>query len=577
MTDTSGAGFRPWQRPATAGDHAATPDREQQKAPPQPEGARQQKVQNVVADVLDRTHRAVNEARETQVTREGLESSLKAAQQVIHGHGELRVGRLTLQVPADKAGELTILRPQEEVIRSLADALQSGVPALVSLPEGVDGGATARWFFEVAGTPYRHQRISRITSLDALAGALRPDAQGKLRVHHGPLTECIMHGGVFVAECLEQAEKDVLAILSGLAKGVKEFHHPVSGKIVPVHPDFRLVLMTSNRTRCSAELTSACALTEVSAYTRDDHVRLLSERVGISRALASKLADKHEAIKAAQTADQPEQQIDFGRGFPLAYPMLERVAKRLKRLSTPQPQDIANALWGVYGTRLATETSKTALRAVITNDGHPEPRPPTAQTPNGHWTPVGAQVEAMAQAEAAHLAGEPVMFTAPGQAGATSMVNELARRFDRELVTVTCHPGVDPQSLIERPVFKKDGSVEFVPGVITDALLNGKVLYFDHIDHLSVERQEALLRLVEKTTLTIMKDGQAVTVPVHPESRIYFSSTAGTDRTRRTPPARERALLTEIRFDAPTLNDAFTLIPEAAPHEVHELIERVAT
>ncbi len=577
MTDTAGAGFRPWQRPATGGDSAATPEREQQKATVQPEGARQQNVQNVVADVLDRTHRALNEARETQITREGLESSLKAAQQVIHGNGELRVGRLTLQIPAGKADELTILRPQEEVIRSLADALTSGVPALVSLPEGVDGGATARWFFEVAGTTYRHQRISRITSLDSLAGALRPDAQGKLRVHHGPLTECIMHGGVFVAECLEQAEKDVLAILSGLAKGVKEFHHPVSGKIVPVHPSFRLVLMTSNRVRSSAELTSVCAVTEVSAYSREDHIRLLIERVGLTRTLAAKLADKHEAIKAAQTSDQPDQQIDFGRGFPIAYQMLERVAKRLKLLPTPQPQDVANAIWGVYGTRLASESAKTALRALITNDGHPEPRPLVAQSPDGNWTPVGGQVEALAQAEAAHLAGEPIMFTAPGQAGATSMVNELARRFDRELVTVTCHPGVDPQSLIERPVFKKDGSVEFVPGVITDALLHGKVLYFDHIDHLSVERQEALLRLVEKTTLTIMRDGQAVTVPVHPDSRIYFSSTAGTDRTRRTPPARERALLTEIRFDAPSLADAFTLIPAAASPEVRALIERVAT
>ncbi len=576
MTDTAASGFKPWQRPA-ASDSAPASDRgTQPETPSQPEGARQQKVQRVVADVLDRTHRAVNQARETKVTQEGLAKSLEANLNVRVRAGQLQVGERTWQIAPEKASELTILQPQRDLIRALADVLESGVPALASLPEGVDGGATARWFFEVAGTPYRHHRISRITSLDALAGALRPDAQGRLRVHHGPLTECIMNGGVFVAECLEQAEKDVLAILSGLAKGVKEFHHPVSGRIIPVHPDFRLVLMTSNRVRCSAELTSECANTEVASYTRDDHVSLLTERVGISRSLANKLADKHEEITRRQVSDQPEQQIDFGRGFPVAYPLLERVARRLNSLSTPQPQDVADAIWGVYGTRLQNESSRAALRAVITSDGSPEPRRAVAPHANADWTPIGEQIEAMAQAEAAHRAGEPVLFTAPGQAGATSLVTELGRRFGREVVTVTCHPGIDPQSLIERPIFKDGGGFEFVPGVITDALLNGKILYFDHIDHVSTERQEALMRLVEKTTVTIMRDGQVVTVPVHPDTRIYFSATAGTDRTRRPPPARERALLTEIRFDAPTLDDTFTLVPERATPEVREIIKCVA-
>ncbi len=573
MGDRVGSGFRPWQIRA----HQV----EGYDQPAPAKKARAEKLGNAPAaaepgDARDMVEKVTALSFEERVGAAKLRfkktryrEAVELEGQVAVKDGALAIGEDRFALVAGHAEKLTLLSPQQELIAGLHAGLKSGSPTVISAPAGSGASHTVRWLLEAEGKRHAHKNISRLTSVDELVGSLRPNAKGAPEVRTGPLTDMVMNGGVFVADGIDQADKNVMAVLMALAAGAKEFHHPVSDRVIPVHPDFKLVLLTHKETRAPPRLLEVANLVEVTPYDAGQHVRLLETRMGLEHELAVSVAEVHDVL-AAQVADS---ELDFGRGFALAWPQLAKVGARLAG-KQPTPELVGQALFDVYGARLTTDDHRAAFTKVLADAGFavpPEAKPVAGE--DASFVLDGPAGRALPAAARALDAGEPLLLWGAGQSGVTRLVEELADRRGRELVTVLCHSGIDPLGLLERPQFFPDGHIEFKMGAINDALLHGKILYFDHVDHMPLERQAALMRLAEQKTLLVMEDGKLVEKPVHPEARIVLSATIGTHKSRTPPAPSERARVTEVRLGPPSIDDAIALLPAAMkPPELKELI-----
>ncbi len=558
-------GMKPWQvqhqKPDAKPDHAPTDAKDEAAG-----GA------SMVDEVLLRSHRAVDEAKKARFKKTDFRNELATAGAVELIDDKLSVGGKTYALSHEQQKAMSLLGPNARLAAGLAAGIEARSATLVSAAEGSGASHTVRWLLDVIDEPHAISRISRITSIDQLVGSLRPDAKGHLRVQNGPLTERILRGGVFVADGIDQADKDVLALLKTLAKGSASFHHPVSGRVIKVHEDFRLVLVSSSQKHVASDLLDVCNLVEVPAYSEAEHARLLVEQYGLPAELCERLAGLHAKVQQAVAKGD----LELGRGFPVAWPLLARVGNRLARLESIDDADVCRALWGVYGARLTGERV-AILGELITKAGFGEltlgkPRHSKDET----FVKLPSQERAAAFAQSALDAGEVLLLNGPGQSGTTRLVAELAAVRKQELVTVPCHGGTDPLSLIERPLFKEDGSIEFKRGIVADALLTGKMVYFDHVDHIPPERQAALFRLAELKTIPVLENGVIVDKPVHEKARVVFAMTTGAHRSRRAPPALERSRVTEVLVGEPSLEDVLRLVPAGMAAPLRDELTRVA-
>ncbi|MCK6547283.1 AAA family ATPase [Myxococcota bacterium] len=529
----------------------------------------------VVTDVLELTHRQAREAESIQYKKTNARTALARFEAVAKQDGKLSVGGDSFKLSAKQDAQLVLLEPNAKTITHVASGLASKQATLISAATGSGATSTVRWFLEVSGKKHELVRATRTTSLDALVGGMRPDETGQIRVQDGPLARCIRNGGVFVLDGLENADPQIVAALRALAKGAKFYHHPVSGQVIPVHEDFRLVLVGEKTKRFDRELVQASNHREIRSYDRDEHARLLAEQHGLPRELSTLLASFHESLQKSEAKGE----IGFGRGFPLAWPLLSSVGARLAKKKEVSPNDVVDALWGIYGARLSTPDNLTAFEELVekTKLGKPsEVKVKASKDPS--FVHTDATDRALFFAERALAAGESVLLTAPGQAGATRLVSELAARRGQEVVTIVGHSGTDPQTLMETPVFTEKGELYFKPGRIADALVSGKLLYVDHVDFMGRERQNALFQLQDLKTIKVVEDGKLVEKPVHPNARVVLSATEGGGRGRYKPDPIDRASVTEVRLRGPSIDELVRYLPpEVAKNApVAALVERVA-
>ncbi|HEY4221205.1 MAG TPA: AAA family ATPase, partial [Myxococcota bacterium] len=564
------------------------------------EGERTREAQRLAYDVLDVAHQQVGDVAVDKVSPRGLERSLAAATAVSLTGTTLRLGTSSgdsaaFPLSADLASAMTLLPSNEPVLQALWAGERSSRVTLITAKAGAGAGHAASWLLR-AIKPDRHAvvKLTRTTAPDQLVGALRPDEKQKIRVQDGPLTQMVRSGGTLVIDRLESASPEVLALLTPLASGAKTFPHPVSHEVIPVSPDFRLVLIGAPDRALPPNLLQACQknAVHVTPYGAAEHVRLLVEQHKLPPQLAASLAAVHDQI-----ANKPE--LDFGRNFPVTYGQLRRVALRLETLKhdgSLDKQAAGRAVFDIYGARLANASQKEMVRELLVGAGlDPGPSDKLRSSPSTGYVVTERLQEPLRQALTALHNNETLFLSGTGQTGITRLVDELAARRTQDVVTVPCHAGTDPQSLMEMPTFDESGHVYFKPGRLAQALLNGDLLCLDHIEFVPTERQNALFHLGELKTIRVVEEikdaagkvtgTRTVDKPVHPNARVVLcgmeesrrlSSLHPDDRPRTAglhqPTAADRACATEVALPPARVDDVAALLPEQLPPDVRAAV-----
>lgn len=94
-----------------------------------------------------------------------------------------------------------------------------------------------------------------------------------------------------------------------------------------------------------------------------------------------------------------------------------------------------------------------------------------------YYRPIGQECVLF---EAAWRRGLPLLLKGPTGAGKSRMVEYMAERLGRPLVTVACHDETSAVDLVGRHVLRGD-STEWQDGPVTRAVREGAILYLDEI------------------------------------------------------------------------------------------------
>jgi MoxR-like ATPase len=528
----------------------------------------------LVQDVLEAATEQRGSGDTESVSARAFTKALASQDAVRLADGALHVGATTYKVDKAKTKNFSMVPSTAAIVAGVHAGLVSGQATLVSAPAGAGASAATRFVTAAVGGPVEVVRLSRVTTLDQLAGAMRPDETTKLRVKDGPLTTMVRSGGHFVVDNLEAADPQILACLTALARGAKVFHHPVSNEPIPVNPAFRLVMVADPSKKLPAQLPMACNVVEAAPYTSAELRTVLLEQHGLPTNVVTTMLRLHDALGAAVAAGE----VDFGRGFSVSYGQLRRLALRLEgpaKKGTVGKDDIAQAALDIYAARLTSPTQRAHLATIAATLGLTAPAPKTLKSSGAEFVMTSRSSAAVAQIERALSHGETVLLQGPGQSGATSIVSEVAARRKQDVVSVVAHAGMDPQALMELPTFDAGGQVVFRPGRITRALLEGKLLSVEHLDHLPVDRQNAFFRLQEIGTISVVENGKLVEKKVHPQARIVLSATTGASAAKQRPEARDRALATEVHLSAPDADEVMRIVKARVSPEVADVFAEV--
>jgi hypothetical protein len=561
---------------------------------------------------LDQTHTRPRNALKTRVAEGRVRGELKRVGAVEIDEHVLGIGGAQFPLTPEEEKSFTLLEPNKIVISHVWAGLESGRATVVSAAHGSGAAFAIRKMLEAAKKPYAFMDITETTSVDEAAGARKPNEKGGLEVLIGPLTSCVKNGGVFVVNGIEKADPHLRASLVALANGDRVFHHPVTHQPIPVDDNFRLVIIGDQSKALPRELiTPRNNIVEVRAYDEDEHFQLLTAQgspgprgsesthgcqLGLPADVARILAKFHETLRknfvpTATEMDQGQKvTLEFGRNFPFGWPLLFKVGRRLAGVRGEiKPQRLLQALYAVYGARLAHNPASheqflQLLRELKLGElAKPRVDPPSDR----NYVPTASREVARAYLKRALSHGEAALLYAPNQAGMNALIEEAGLEFRQKVTRVPCHAGTDPDALKEMPTFDADGkNLVLRAGRISRALLNGDLLHIDQIDHVSPERQNALVALQNLREITVIEDvrdksgklieRRKVTRPVHPKARIVFTATEGAHRSRHAMKPGDRATLTEIHFDRPTIDEMRGFIPKKMKKSMADLIEATA-
>lgn len=82
--------------------------------------------------------------------------------------------------------------------------------------------------------------------------------------------------------------------------------------------------------------------------------------------------------------------------------------------------------------------------------------------------------------ESAWRTGHALMLKGPTGVGKTRLVEHMAARLDRPLITVSCHEDLNSADLLGRHLLK-GGSTEWIDGPVTRAVREGAICYLDEV------------------------------------------------------------------------------------------------
>lgn len=93
------------------------------------------------------------------------------------------------------------------------------------------------------------------------------------------------------------------------------------------------------------------------------------------------------------------------------------------------------------------------------------------------YIPSGTEVELFTAAWSRQL---PVLLKGPTGVGKTRLVEHMAQRLNRPLVTVACHEDLSAADLVGRYVLRGDDTV-WIDGPLTQAVKQGAICYLDEV------------------------------------------------------------------------------------------------
>jgi MoxR-like ATPase len=500
-------------------------------------------------DVLDVALAKAKTLDTAEYAPERAANSLHAGGQVRREKKGLKVGNESIEILPELLAELTLTAASEAIIATLAEGVRRGKRAtLIYAPADVDASASVRWCLRALGRASETVRLNRSCFVNDLVGTSQPTAEG-IRPVPGKLTQMVDQHGVFVADRVESAEAETLALLTALARGDKSYDY--LGEPRTIADDFHLVLIVDSSQPVSNEIRALMRMVDNRAllergHDRNEHARLLRERCDVSENLAERAADLHDAIAKATL----EGKLSLGENVPADWRLLERVGRRLGQLQRATREDLAEAFTSVYRARLSTPADLDAFDALLT--AHKlEPTEPTVRIPEEDGFTVTPSVRrTYAQLATALDAAEPVLITGPHQSGVTRIVEKVFRDRGQELITVSAYPGMEP-GFLEQVTLVQGNHLETLPAQVRDSMENGKALYIDKFDYLSPDRQQYFFDLAERHAA--------------PGFRLVLSTTIGRDRLRRPPRGDARAQVTEIVHAGPDLTELPRFLPGQHP------------
>jgi nitric oxide reductase NorQ protein len=163
------------------------------------------------------------------------------------------------------------------------------------------------------------------------------------------------------------------------------------------------------------------------------------------------------------------------------------------------------------------------------------------------YLPTGNEVEIFEQCHAQNLA---VMLKGPTGCGKTRLVEHMAWRLGRPLVTIPCHDDLAASDLIGRYLIRHDGT-QWHDGPLTKAVREGAICYLDEV----VEARQDTIVILHALTdhrriLPIDKTGE--TVKAAPGFQLVISYNPGYQRMLKDlkPSTRQRFVAMDLDFPA---------------------------
>jgi nitric oxide reductase NorQ protein len=138
------------------------------------------------------------------------------------------------------------------------------------------------------------------------------------------------------------------------------------------------------------------------------------------------------------------------------------------------------------------------------------------------YVPSGNEIEMF---EAAHRQSLPVMLKGPTGVGKTRLVEAMAYRLGRELITVSCHEDLTSSDLVGRFLLEGDRTV-WTDGPLTRAVRAGAICYLDEIVEARQDTTVVLHSLTDHRRVLPI-DRLNVTLQAPPEFQLVVSYNPG--------------------------------------------------
>jgi nitric oxide reductase NorQ protein len=175
-------------------------------------------------------------------------------------------------------------------------------------------------------------------------------------------------------------------------------------------------------------------------------------------------------------------------------------------------------------------------------------RQPAAVPTSEPWDhPVGNEVALFERCHERHLA---VMIKGPTGCGKTRLVEHMAWRLQRPLITIVCHDDLAASDLIGRYLIRHDGTV-WADGPLTRAVREGAICYLDEVVEARQDTVVVLHALTDhRRSLPIDKTGE--NVQAAPGFQLVISYNPGYQRMLKDlkPSTRQRFVAMDLDFPA---------------------------